>query len=107
MSPADITRGLRKFLAQFEEPFVLYDYAVDGALFRHALSGFDLPDTWESCWGPMPQVGQTLMLRDDLKPLIERHFHERCELYATRDDAMIDAEALRWAFLTEVKMGCP
>lgn len=108
MQKTDITRELRRFLAQFDAPFVLFDYGVDGALFLYALNGFDLPASLEASWGRLPKVSQTHMLRDDVKPLIERYFRDHYpELNRRRHHAMVDAEALRWAFLEAVKTGVP
>lgn len=93
MQKTDITEGLRSFLERFREPFVLYDNAADGALFRFALEGFDLP----ARLGPLPAVNQTLVLCDDVAALIERYFREHPAAAARRHHALVDAEALRWA----------
>ena len=96
----DFTRDLRAFLAAFDEPQVLFDYNADGALFNYALSGFDLPDEVLAKLPPAPKVSQTLILHDDVRRGIEQYFHERPEHAGRRHHAGVDAEALRWAFVT-------
>ena len=94
----DFTRDLRAFLAQFEEPFVLFDYRSDGALFGYALTGFDLPAETLAKLPPAPKVNQTLILRDDVRQGIEQWFREHPEHAGRRHHAGVDAEALRWSF---------
>lgn len=94
----DFTRELRAFLARFEDPFVLFDYRSDGALFGYALTGFDLPDAVLAKLPPAPNVSQTLILRKDVRQGIEQWFREHPEHANRRHHAGVDAEALRWAF---------
>ncbi|QNN45473.1 hypothetical protein H9L17_09550 [Thermomonas brevis] len=63
----DFTLALRTFLAQFEDPFVLFDCRSDGVLFGDALCGFDLPDTVLARLPPPPRVSQTSIARDDVR----------------------------------------
>lgn len=99
----DFTRDLRAFLTQFQEPFVLFDYRADGALFGYALSGFDLSDVALAKLPPAPQVSQTLILRDDVCQGIEQWFREHPEQAGRRHHAGVDAEALRWAFVAALE----
>lgn len=102
MQPIDLTRSLRRFLIQFQPPiFVLFDYPVDGALFRYALEGFESTVTQVPC----PEVTLDLVRRDDISSLIERYFMAHPELIRRRHHAGVDAEALRWAFVEALRTG--
>lgn len=93
---ADFTRGLRRFLSQFDAPFVLFDVAHDGALLTHALNGFGAPGDY----GPMPVIGTTRMLREGhFHHLHQAWFAQQPEREARRHHAGVDAEALRCAWL--------
>ncbi len=95
----DLTRDLRAFLAQFRDAYVLYDYHVDGTLFRHALDGFNLPDAALMHSPPAPPVVTTLIVeRDAVRRQIDQYFAEHPELVQRKHHALVDAEALRWAF---------
>lgn len=99
----DFTRDLRAFLARFDDPFVLFDSRVDGVLFGYALSGFDLLDASLAMLPPAPKVGQTLILREDVRQGIEQYFREHPENANRRHHAGVDAEALRWSFLATLE----
>lgn len=103
----EFTRDLRAFLARFDEPFVLFDYAADGALFDFAMAGFDLPDAVIDKLDPAPGVNKTLILRDDVRRYIEVYFMEHPDEARRRHHAGIDAEALRWAFGKAIQEGMP
>ena len=103
----DFTRDLRTFIARFDDPFVLFDYRSDGALFGHALSGFDLSEAALAKLPPAPKVGQTLILREDVRRGIERFFREHPDQASKRHHAGVDAEALRWAFDKALREGAP
>lgn len=94
----DFTRDLRAFLERFDEPFVLFDYAADGALFSYALLGFDLPADVVENLGPTPNVSQTRIQRDEVRRFIVNYLCEHPDQAPRRHHAGIDAEALRWAF---------
>ncbi|UJM86601.1 hypothetical protein LRK24_01165 [Rhodanobacter denitrificans] len=72
---------------------MLYDHVNDGKLFRCALEGFSL----QMNLGAPHVVNQTLVLRDDIAPLIERYFDEHPNAASRHHHAGVDAEALRWA----------
>jgi hypothetical protein len=99
----DFTRDLRAFVSRFDDPFVLFDYQADGALFGYALAGFDLPDTVLAKLPPAPKVSQTLIPCDEVRGGIEQYFREHPEHAGRRHHAGVDAEALRWAFLTALE----
>src|SRR3546814_8938862 len=91
-----ISRHLRRFVALLPNPLVIYDHHNDGALFRYAMDGFEEPDA--DALGPYPEVAQQLLSHDALKAQIERYFSEHPAARARRHHAMMDAEALRWAY---------
>lgn len=96
---AELTRDLRTFLARIPEPQVLYDDAVDGALFRYALDGFELNDSALAELPAAPFVESTLLVeRDSIRLQMDRYFSATPDCARQRHHALIDAEALRWAF---------
>lgn len=96
---AELTRGLRMFLASIPVPHVLYDDSVDGALFRYALDGFELDDS-NLAEVPAPQLQSTLLVdRDAIRREADRYFTAKPDRASRRHHALADAEALRWAFL--------
>ena len=97
----DLTVGLRRFLGQFSRPFVLYDHPNDGKLFRMVLNGV-VPDG-----NLLPTVNETLVLREDIGPLVERYFKEHPEEAALRHHAGVDTEALRWACVEATRDKAP
>lgn len=91
---------LRTFLTQIPDPFVLYDCAKDGQLFRNALAGFGLPESELKQLPQAPAVVTTLIAeRDAVRRQIDQYFIEHPEKAGMKHHALIDAEALRWAFL--------
>lgn len=99
----DLTRDLRAFVSRFDDPFVLFDYQADGALFGYALAGFDLSGAALAKLPPAPSVGQILILREDVRRGIEQYFREHPEHAGRRHHAGVDAEALRWAFVAALE----
>ncbi|WDJ98482.1 3'-5' exoribonuclease [Xanthomonas campestris pv. incanae] len=95
----DFTRDLRGFLAQFESPFVLFDYRTDCTLFRYALNGFDLPAGILQGIPPAPPVATTLVLREEVRSGIETYFGKNPALAHRKHHAAVDADAFRWAFI--------
>lgn len=100
----DFTRDLRAFLARFDAPVVLFDHVADGVLFDHALAGFDLPANLAKKLGTMPFMTKTLVQHEEVRLGIERYFREHSEHADRRHHAGVDAEALRWAFVTTLEM---
>lgn len=90
---------MRTFLAQFERPFVLFDYRTDCTLFRYALDGFDLPTVILQAMPPVPSVVTTLVLREDVRSGIDRYFSNNPALADRKHHAAVDADAFRWAFI--------
>jgi len=91
---------LRTFLAQFQDPFVLYDCATDGHLFREALAGTGLHEDELSQLPQAPLVATTLIAdRDAIRRQIDNYIVEHPERLEVKHHSMVDAEALRCAFL--------
>lgn len=99
ISDVEFTRRLRTFLAAMPSPHVLFDYPNDGALLRHALAGFSLPEAVVATCGPRPIAVMTQMLREDgMTTALEAWFAEHPDALAKRHHALIDAQALRMAW---------
>lgn len=100
MSDMAMTTGLRAFLSGIPEPYVLADFPNDLTLLRHALAGFRLSNDQAQACGPMPQPVMTHMLKEGVTGmLVEDWFEAHPELEARRHHALVDAEALRMAWL--------
>ncbi|WP_223250337.1 hypothetical protein [Marilutibacter maris] len=89
------TSAPRTFLAGFEDPLILADAGEDFMLLSHALGGFGQPG-----WPPAPPWRPMLVTFGDVLMRIEDYFDARPEARTRRHHAMVDAEALRWAFET-------
>lgn len=100
MSDQVMTTGLRAFLGSIEGPIVVADYPNDLALLQYVIAGFELSgDQAEAC-GPIPKPVMTRMLKEGaMGKLIEDYFAGHPEVAARRHHALVDAEALRMAWL--------
>lgn len=95
-----MTTGLRAFLAAVADPIVVADYPNDLALLQYVVAGFDLPDDQAAACGPIPKPVMTRMLKEGATGmLIEDYFAGHPDAAARRHHALIDAEALRMAWL--------
>lgn len=86
--------ALRAFLGQLEDPIVLADAALDFKMLAHVLNGFGclrLPPA--PSWRPM------LVTFGDVLMQVEAHFEVQADAKTRRHHAMVDAEALRMAWL--------
>lgn len=100
MSDVAMTTALRRFLAGIRQPYVLADYPIDMQLLKYVLAGFDLPDPEAAACGPIPVPVMTLMLREGLTTLLlEEWFSSHPDEAARRHHALVDARALRMAWL--------
>ncbi|WBX94948.1 3'-5' exoribonuclease [Pseudoxanthomonas mexicana] len=100
MSDQAMTTGLRAFLGAVTDPIVIADYANDLALLRYVIAGLDLSDDQAAACGPVPQPVMTRMLKEGaMGMLIEDYFAGHPDAAARRHHALIDAEALRMAWL--------
>ena len=95
-----LTRELRAFLAQVEAPLVLADSSLDLTLLARVLSGFDQPDL-----PPPPAYRSMLITFGDVQMRVEDYFENHPQARARRHHAMVDAEALRWAFEAAIGQG--
>lgn len=87
------TQALRTFIAEVKNPEVLADSPTDFRLLSQALSGFgaeQLP--------PPPPWRPKLISDEDVQRRIEDYFVADASARARRHHALVDAEALRWAF---------
>jgi hypothetical protein len=101
LKDAEFCRRLRAFLGAFPDAFVLFDHANDGKLLNYALDGLDLPPADLTVCGARVQPNVTHMLRDgEFTRLFEDWFAVLPEVRAARrHNALVDAQALRAAFL--------
>lgn len=99
----DFTRDLRAFLTRFDAPMVLFDHVTDGMFFGRALAGFDLPASVIDKLGPVSSVTTTLIQDEGVRDRIEAYFREHPDQVRRRHHAGVDAEALRWTFVTELE----
>ena len=89
----EFTAALRIFLAQFDDPIVLADSALDFMILSHAINGFDRGGLM-----PAPLYRPMLVTFGEVLMRIEEHFETQPEARARRHHAGVDAEALRLAF---------
>ena len=100
MTDRAMTTGLRAFLGAVTDPIVMADYPNDLALLRHVIAGFDLSDDQAAACGPIPRPVMTRMLKEGaMGMLIEDYFAVHPIAAARRHHALVDAEALRMAWL--------
>ena len=93
-SDADMTRALRKFLADFDSPRILYDFGADRSLCQYVIDGFEVPDPK----GPLP-LGLEWRLCGELRTGVERWWSSNRDQALRRHHALVDAQALREAYI--------
>lgn len=91
------TMRLRSFLGAMDAPHIIYDYSGDWRLLMIALSGFNLPREAAVACGPMPRVEGTHEKRSAIEEYTQAWFDDHPR--ATRHHALVDARALRAAWL--------
>jgi hypothetical protein len=91
-----LSEGIRAFLAGFERPVVLYDYHVDGKLLERALQPV-------GGTGVIPDLQLSLIFNDRVMRLVEEYFALNPAEADRRHHALVDARALRWAFVLALK----
>jgi hypothetical protein len=100
LSDAAFTTALRAFLRASANPAVMADYPTDLQLLQWALDGCGLPTAQTANCGPKPNLIQTRMWKEGLaRRLVEDWFVAHPELSAKRHHALVDAQALRMAWL--------
>lgn len=100
MSDAALTTALRAFLGEVATPAVMADYPNDLHLLQYALDGFELPDEQAAACGRKPAPIMTRMLKEGLTAaLVEDWFAAHPDQSAKRHHALVDAQALRVAWL--------
>lgn len=92
---AQMTRGLRRFLAAVDQPRICHDVETDRTLCQSVLDGFENhePD------GPTA-VDLRWHLMSDIAPFLARWWAEHPECRARQHHALTDAKALRAAYLS-------
>lgn len=98
LTDAVFSADLRIFLAQFKDPLVLADDALDFSMLSHVLGRFGQPGL-----PPAPPYRPMLITFGDVLMRIEDYFDAHPEAKARRHHALVDAEALRWAFELSVE----
>jgi hypothetical protein len=88
-----LASALREFLAQLDDPVLVADSPMDFRLLSNALDCFS--NAYQS--PPLPWR-KTLALHEDVQMRIEQYFESNPSARARRHHALVDAEALRWAF---------
>lgn len=100
MTDQAMTTGLRAFLGAIPEPMVVADFPNDLALLQYVIAGFDLSDDQAAACGLVPKPVMTRMLKEGATGmLVEDYFAGHPRAAARRHHALVDAEALRMAWL--------
>lgn len=102
LSDEQMTSALRAFIGRVALPFVLADFPNDLKLLQHVLEGFPLGDSNAS--QPPTALVTTLMCRDEkTTALLEHWFAMHPSEAARRHHALVDAQALRMAWLAATR----
>jgi hypothetical protein len=97
---AQLSPNPTEFVRASANPAVMADYPTDLQLLQWALDGCGLPTTQTAKCGPKPNLIQTRMWKEGLAGrLVEDWFVAHPELSAKRHHALVDAQALRMAWL--------
>ncbi|MGH8463499.1 MAG: hypothetical protein ACRER5_05075 [Pseudomonas sp.] len=99
MSDKAMTKALRSFLSATPGACVLADYSNDLQLLQYVLAGFDLVDDHVQACGPVPEVAVEILASGCIRAGIETWFQENPAQRGRRHHAMVDAEALRAAWI--------
>ena len=97
MDDAAMTRALRAYLADFDGVSICYDYGADRAFCQAVLDGPAGVDT--DALGPRPRGVRWDMVRD-MGSALERWWRDRPDSARYRHHALMDAQALRGAWLS-------
>lgn len=95
MTDLELTRSLRRFLEGIDDPVLLHDGLRDRKVLYRALGGFGHVGDF----GLMPRLRTVHVLFDDIRPGIKRYFKAHPEADKRRHHTLVDAEALRWAYI--------
>jgi hypothetical protein len=100
LADREFTHELRTFLSAVPSPHVLYDYPNDGALLLSAISGFGLlPSELADVVAPPRHLKSSLLQDEALSTAIEVYFLTHPSEASRRHHALVDAKALRAAWL--------
>ncbi len=100
MSGLALVRALRDFVGATSNPLVIADYPLDFELFRSALYGTALLASERMNLGPVPAFEIKLVTGYSLQAAIEARFSADPVMAARRHHALVDARALRAAWLS-------
>lgn len=98
-----MTKALRAFLSATPGACVLADYPNDLQLLQYVLAGFDLVDDQVQACGPVPEVAVQILASRRIRAGIEAWFQDNPGQRARRHHAMVDAQALRAAWMASHK----
>ncbi|RPE82068.1 uncharacterized protein DUF5051 [Vulcaniibacterium tengchongense] len=96
---AVFSEKLNRFLGSVSDPVVLYDYAVDEVMLDMAVKGFPKRGDPRSRASSERAVRRELVRDDLISMILEDWFLANPEEAARRHHAMVDANALRLAWL--------
>ncbi|MEW2981844.1 hypothetical protein [Stenotrophomonas maltophilia] len=100
MSDMAMTTALRAFLSATPGVCVLSDYPNDLQLLQYVLAGFDLADDLVQACGPVPAVAVQILASRPIRAGIETWFQDNPDQRARRHHALVDAQALRAAWIS-------
>lgn len=87
-------------MREIPSPYILADYPNDLRLLHRVIDGFYLSSVQKATLGRMPELVTTQMLRDEaVSALLEAWFRQNPTESDRRHHAMVDANALRMAWL--------
>ncbi|MDG2539830.1 3'-5' exoribonuclease [Dyella jiangningensis] len=96
MSDADMTQGLRAFLARIASPCICYDFETDRRLCEMVIKGTPGLHSYQ----PIASALSWLYL-SDIRPALDRWWSTHSALANKRHHALVDAQALRAAYLSQ------
>lgn len=97
MSDAAMTKSLRAYFAGIDNPCICYDFDADRALCQRVLEGVNIPAN--GSLGSTPGALRWQLLTET-GPALERWWKEHPEIGRRRHHALMDAKALRAAWLS-------
>lgn len=99
MSDLAMTRALRAFLRGTPGACLFADYPNDLQLLQYVLAGFDLTNDQVQACGPVPEVAMQILASRCIRAGIETWFQDNPGQRARRHHALVDAQALRSAWM--------
>ncbi|RDI99335.1 hypothetical protein DVT68_00260 [Dyella solisilvae] len=100
MNDATMTLSIRQFLVFLDNPRIHYDFGADRSLCQFVIDGFDIPEPP----GPMPP-SINWHLCQNLEQAVEAWWSSHPDVIAGRHHALMDARALRSAYINSLDCG--